>query len=148
MTAAAATPLGVCGSCWKYNFRSELPFESMFFLRALMISSSTRYSNPKMIKILFWKKLSTFENVDILRAFWESFGRIWYGPPGFLSKYTYNQMAGLADRTMSSNRNTHQKDQQKHCAHQILRQKYCCQCSPCWILWFWQVSCGILKILE
>ena len=49
----------------KSNLESESPMKSMLFLRALMISSSTRHSNPKMIEILFWKMVSTFQNVDI-----------------------------------------------------------------------------------
>ena len=56
-------------------------------------------------------------------------GVIWYGfigkvtePLGLLSKYTSDQIAGLADRMTSRIRNTHQEGQQKHCAHQILRK--------------------------
>ena len=52
----------------KNNLESDSPEKSMFFCEALVICSSTRYSNPKMMNILFWKKLSTVENVEIFES--------------------------------------------------------------------------------
>ena len=52
----------------KTILESESPEKSMVFCEALVICSSTRYSNPKMVEILFWKMLSTFEDVGIFES--------------------------------------------------------------------------------